>query len=60
LTFNRDKVFQLFKYAAVYWGIKGSCVDFWDAVLWLIVFVFIELNVFEWQQESSQQSASLT
>ncbi len=47
-------------YAAVYWGIKGSFVDFWDAVLWLIAFVFIELNVFEWQQESSQQSASLT
>ena len=24
---------------------------FWDAALWLFAFVFIELNVFEWQQE---------
>lgn len=45
-------------YAAVYWGIKGSFVDFWDALLWLIAFVIIELNVFEWQQESLQNSAS--
>jgi len=39
-------------YAAVYWGIKGDFVDFWDALLWLVAFVFIELNVFEWHQEA--------
>ena len=38
--------------AAIYWGIKGDFVDFWDAILWLVAFVFIELNVFEWRQES--------
>lgn len=38
--------------AAIYWGIKGDFVDFWDAFLWLVAFVFIELNVFEWRQES--------
>jgi hypothetical protein len=38
--------------AAIYWGIKGDFVDFWDAFLWLLAFVFIELNVFEWRQES--------
>lgn len=37
--------------AAIYWGIKGDFVDFWDAFLWLVAFVFIELNVFEWRQE---------
>lgn len=37
--------------AAVYWGIKGDFVDFWDAFLWLVAFIFIELNVFEWRQE---------
>ena len=37
--------------AAVYWGVKGDFVDFWDAFLWLVAFVFIELNVFEWRQE---------
>lgn len=40
--------------AAVYWGIKGDFVDFWDALLWLVAFVFIELNVFEWRQESAE------
>jgi hypothetical protein len=35
--------------AAVYWGIKGDFVDFWDAFLWLVAFVFIEMNVFEWR-----------
>ncbi len=41
--------------AAVYWGVKGDFVDFWDAFLWLVAFVFIELNVFEWRQESLEQ-----
>ena len=37
---------------AIYWGFEGSFLDFWDAFLWLVAFVFIELNVFEWRQES--------
>lgn len=41
--------------AAVYWGIKGDFVDFWDAFLWLVAFVFIELNVFDWRQESLEE-----
>ena len=51
LTPNR-KVGKVYIYpiAAVYWGVKGDFVDFWDAMLWLIAFVFIELNVFEWRQ----------
>lgn len=38
--------------AAVYWGFEGKFLDFWDASLWLFAFVFIELNVFDWQQET--------
>jgi len=38
--------------AAVYWGVFGRFLDFWDASLWLFAFIFIELNVFEWQHES--------
>ena len=45
-------------YAAIYWGIKGDFVDFWDAFLWLIAFVFIELNIFEWRQESLEENAA--
>ena len=40
--------------AAIYWGVKGDFVDFWDAFLWLVAFVFIELNVFEWRQEDNE------
>lgn len=43
--------------AAVYWGFKGDFLDFWDAALWLFAFVFIELNVFEWQQEIRDQAS---
>jgi len=42
-------------YAAIYWGIKGDFVDFWDAFLWLVAFVFIELNVVEWRKESKEE-----
>ena len=37
--------------AAAYWGFKGDFVDFWDAFLWLVAFVFIEMNVLEWREE---------
>ena len=40
---------------AIYWGLKGDFFpDFWDAFLWLVAFVFIELNIFEWQAETSR------
>jgi hypothetical protein len=44
-------LYATLSFAAIYWGIKGDFVDFWDAFLWLVAFVFIELNVFEWRQE---------
>lgn len=44
--------------AAIYWGVKGDFVDFWDAFLWLVAFVFIELNVFEWRQEDKAAQAA--
>jgi len=39
---------------AAYWGYAGDFLDFWDASLWLFAFIFIELNVFEWQYETEQ------
>jgi hypothetical protein len=44
-------------FTATFWGIKGDFVDFWDAFLWLVAFVFIELNVFEWRQEDNESEA---
>jgi hypothetical protein len=43
-------------YAAAYWGVKGDFLDFWDAFLWLVAFIFIELNVFQWHEEVEEAS----
>lgn len=51
-------LYSLLLLAAIYWGLKGDFVDFWDAFLWLVAFVFIELNVFEWRQEEKQALAA--
>ena len=53
---NRLKVvlYSVLFLAAIYWGVKGDFVDFWDAFLWLVAFFFIELNVVEWRKESHQ------
>jgi len=44
--------------AAVYWGVFGRFLDFWDASLWLFAFIFIEMNVFEWQYESRRDAVA--
>ncbi|MEO0997895.1 MAG: hypothetical protein AAFX58_10280 [Pseudomonadota bacterium] len=40
---------------AVYWGVDGEFLHFWDAFLWLVAFVFIELNIFNWQRETRSE-----
>ncbi|MDH3768247.1 MAG: hypothetical protein OES99_07325, partial [Gammaproteobacteria bacterium] len=45
---------------AIYWGIDGEFLDFWDAFLWLVAFVFIEMNIFEWHAETSQDTAQVS
>jgi len=40
---------------AAYWGIEGSFLDFWDAFLWLVAFIFIELNIFQWHSETEEE-----
>lgn len=44
-------LYSILVLALIGWFIKGDFVDWWDALLWLVAFVFIELNVFEWRQE---------
>ena len=43
--------------AAAYWGLLGDFLDFWDAFMWLVAFVFIEMNLFQWQAETSADPA---
>ena len=45
--------------AAIYWGIVGNFLEFWDAFLWIVAFIFIENNLFEWQAETSVPTAIL-
>ncbi len=56
-TASKFVLYSILLLAAVYWGVKGDFVDFWDAFLWLVAFVFIELNVFEWRQEEIEARA---
>jgi len=42
---------------AIYWGFLGDFLDFWDAFLWLIAFVFIEMNIFQWHEEIAEEQA---
>lgn len=42
--------------AAIYWWFDGAFIDFWDAFLWIVAFVFIELNIFKWQSETSSSA----
>ncbi|HEY5641780.1 MAG TPA: hypothetical protein VIS31_02805 [Woeseiaceae bacterium] len=44
-------LYSILLLAAIYWTFEGGFVDSWDAWLWLVAFVFIELNVFEWRHE---------
>jgi hypothetical protein len=53
-TALKSVVYAVLLCAAVYWGFVGDFLDFWDAFLWLLAFVFIELNIFQWQEESKQ------
>ena len=43
--------------AVLFWMWKGDFTDWWDALLWLIAFAFIELNVFEWRAEGLEEAA---
>lgn len=56
-NFSKYVLYSVLLLAAVYWGIKGDFVDFWDAFLWLVAFAFIELNVLEWHQENLESAA---
>ena len=51
-------MYSILLLAAVYWGLAGDFVDFWDAFLWLVAFYFIELNVVE-RQEDAQEIRAL-
>ena len=56
-TLAKFILYSILALAVVAWMITGEFVDWWDAFLWLVAFVFIELNVVEWRQESQEEAA---
>tara|TARA_B110000046_G_scaffold185791_2_gene229364 strand:- start:10835 stop:11680 length:846 start_codon:yes stop_codon:yes gene_type:complete len=59
-TLSASKIIKAMLYgvlftAAAYWGMLGDFLDFWDAFMWLVAFVFIEMNLFEWQAETDAE-----
>lgn len=57
-TASKFILYSILVAAAVYWTMDGGFIDSYDAWMWLIAFVFIELNVFEWRQESLEEDAA--
>ncbi len=54
--FVKVSVYGLLFVAAVYWGVTGNFLEFWDAFLWILAFVLIEMNMFEWQAEIAERN----
>lgn len=48
-------LYSMLLLVAAFWALDGSLLDFWDAALWLVSFIFIEMNFFEWQRETEAQ-----
>jgi hypothetical protein len=55
---TKGALYAILFFCAVYWGILGDFLDFWDAFLWLVAFIFIELNIFRWHGESGERKAA--
>ena len=55
--FVKVTVYGLLFIAAVYWGVTGNFLEFWDAFLWIVAFVLIEMNMFEWQAEIAERNS---
>lgn len=58
-TLLKGVLYSALVLCAIYWGVLGGFLEFWDALLWIIAFVFIELNLFQWQQETHENRATV-
>ncbi|WP_354696434.1 hypothetical protein [Elongatibacter sediminis] len=47
-------LYAILFFCAIYWGVLGDFLDFWDAFLWLVAFIFIEMNIFQWHEETEE------
>lgn len=54
--FVKVTVYSILLLAAIFWGVTGNFLEFWDAFLWIVAFVLIEMNMFEWQAEVAERN----
>ncbi len=54
-TITKGILYAVLFFCAVYWGVLGDFLDFWDAFLWLIAFIFIEMNIFQWHEDIAEE-----
>lgn len=47
----KNVLYAILLSAAIYWGIAGKFLDFWDAFLWIVAFAFIEMNLFNFHKD---------
>lgn len=57
--YTKGFFYMILFFCAAYWGMEGSFLDFWDAFLWLLAFLFIELNIFQWHSETEEEKEHL-
>ncbi len=55
-TFFKIIAYSILIIAAISWGISGEYLDTWDALLWILAFAFIEMNMFKWQKEIEEET----
>ncbi len=53
--FTKGILYGVLFLCAVYWGLLGDFLDFWDALLWLLAFIFIEMNIFRWHEAAAKE-----
>ena len=44
--------------AAIYWTVFGAFIDYFDAYLWILAFVLIDLNIFQFENRSATEEVA--
>jgi hypothetical protein len=57
--YTKGMLYVILFLCGTYWGFLGDFLDFWDAFLWLVAFIFIEMNIFQWHEELEEEKAIL-
>lgn len=53
----KSMLYAILVIAAIIWGFYGNFLDFWDAFIWIVAFVFIEMNLLQWHDETEAEGA---